>query len=110
VTDDEAIKWLQRRTVVVLFHQGRIVLAAPRSKFTVNTQNKSLLIHVGDDYTLAMSDPGDSLGAVVAAARASWRDVASPVDALADVYDQPAQPAKLDFVGNINSLLGEISG
>lgn len=110
MTNDEAIKWLTRRSVIVIFHEDRIVLVAPRGKFTVNTMNKGISIHSGKEFTLAMSDPGDDLSDVVEAARTAWRESASPVDSLADVYDMKAPPAKLEFIGNINTLLGEITG
>jgi hypothetical protein len=110
MTNDEAIKWLRRRSVVAIFHEDRIVLVAPRSMFTIDVRNKRLKILVGDDFTVAMSDPGDSLSDVVQAARTSWQTVASPVDALGDIHGMNVPPAKLKFIGEIDSLFGEIVG
>lgn len=110
MTNDEAIKWLQRRSVLVIFHQDRIILVAPRSKFVIDVRDKRFVVRVGDDFTVAMSDPGDSLADVAQAARASWQTVSSPVDALADIHGMKAPTASLEFIGNIDSLFSEILG
>jgi len=60
----------------------------------------SITINKGAEngYVLAMSDPGDSLGDVVEAARGEWRKHVSAVDSLADTNASWRHaPAKLDF-------------
>ena len=110
MTNDEAIKWLRRRSVVAVFHEDRIVLVAPTKTLTVDIRDKRFRLNAGDGFTIAMSDPGDSLSDVVQAARAAWQSVASPVDALADIHGMKSPAARLEFLGDINSIFGELAG
>jgi len=110
MTTDEAIKWLKHRSVMVIFHRDQIILVAPRNKFVVDVRDKFFKIDAGKDFTVAMSDRGDSLVDVVQAARASWRTVVGPVDALSDIHGLKAPPAELQFVGDVDRLFGGIIG
>jgi len=85
-------------------HEDRIVVFIPTTYLKVATdENVGVAITIpaggrSKGYTLAMSDPGDSLADVVQAARTEWRKLVSAVDALADTNDSwRHRPVKLDF-------------
>jgi hypothetical protein len=103
VTNDEALKWLERRSAVVMFHESRLVVVVPKKVFTVDVEGEGRIdVLIRDGFTVALSDPGDGLADVVNAARLAWLEKASPVDAIADgtLPNHQHEPAKLVFKGN----------
>lgn len=74
MTTDEAISWCQQHTAIVLFHEGRIVVVVPHSRVDVTAYRaRGMEIKVTDGgFTCSMSDPGDELKDVVAAAKSSY--------------------------------------
>lgn len=104
MTNDEALAWLRRRSAVVVFHEDRMVVVVPKKQFTVDVESEGAFdIQLRDGFTIALSDPGDDLAAVVSAAVVAWRDKASPVDTIVDTSTNKSQPpAKLIFKGNPN--------
>ena len=79
-----------------------MVVVIPKKKFVVDVEGEGRIdFLVRDGFTVALSDPGDSLGDVAEAARAAWLDKASPIDALGDTMTHhDTEPAKLIFRGD----------
>ena len=103
MTTEEALQWLERRSAVVMFHESRIVVVIPKKVFTVDVEGEGRVdVLIRDGFTIALSDPGDGLRDVVAAAMVAWREKASPVDALADgaLANHKHEPAQLVFKGD----------
>jgi hypothetical protein len=86
VTNDDALSWCAKHSVIVIFHPGKIVLVAPYKKVDVSAfMKRGFKIEITDGgFALAHSDPGDQLKDVVEAARAVWRASVSSVDAAID--------------------------
>lgn len=103
MTDAEALKWLTRRSAILVMHEDRIVVALPDNLVRVQAKDGvGLQISIPPTqqggYVLAISDKGDSIADVVEAARAEWRKRVSTVDSLADTQDSWRHaPVKMDF-------------
>jgi len=99
MTNDEAIQWCRRRSVVVIFHDSKIVLVIPQKKIDIaawKLRGFSLEIKEGG-FVLAHSDPGDDLKDVVEVARAVWRSKVGPIDAALDSVNGSGAPVKFAF-------------
>jgi hypothetical protein len=100
MTNDAALEWCAKHSVIVVFHPGKIVLVAPYQKVNVEAfQKRGFKIEITDGgYAMAHSDPGDELKDVVEAARAVWRANVSGIDALLDATNGTGfHPIKFAF-------------
>ncbi|HET6495875.1 MAG TPA: hypothetical protein VFH61_10975 [Thermoleophilia bacterium] len=97
MTNDEALSWCQKHSVISIHHEQKIVLLVPHERIDVKAAPRRFTLTVEDGYVIAMSDPGDEFHEVVEAARASWKTAVSVVDSLADTVGHRARPARLRF-------------
>lgn len=84
MTSDDALEWLQRRSVVVILHEERIVLVLPNKSLDVSHAKNVFTVSCRDGFTIAQSEKGDTLVEVVDAAKRCWRENISVIDAIAD--------------------------
>jgi len=111
MTDAEAIKWLTRRSAVLIMHEDRIVAVVPDEFMEIRaTNNDGVKIQIparapGGGFVLGLSDPGDSLADVVACVQAAWRRRCNAVDAIADAHETYRhKPVVLDFETDIEDF------
>lgn len=100
MTNDEAIRWCRRHSVVVIFHDAKIVLVLPQKKVDVTAWRlRGFTLEIKDGgFVLAHSDPGDDLKDVVSVARAVWLQKVGPIDAALDqVNGAGMTPVKFSF-------------
>ena len=97
MTNDEALAWCKKHSVVAIHHERKIVLIVPHERIDVRASRQRFTLDVNDGYVIAMSDPGDEFHEVVEAARASWKTTVSLIDSLADSAGHQARPARLRF-------------
>jgi len=102
MTNDEAILWLRRHSVVAIFHQDRIVLVVPYRDISIEAfKEKGFTLEIRKGFALAYTEPHDELHHVVEAARAAWVAKQSPLDQVSEAIGGPTVPVKLDFRSNM---------
>jgi hypothetical protein len=100
VTNDAALEWCAKHSLIVIFHPGKIVLVVPYKKVDVEAfKKRGFKIEITDGgYAMAHSDPGDELKDVVEAARTVWRANVSGIDATLDTLNGTGfTPIKFGF-------------
>lgn len=101
MTPEEAIKWCEDHSAVLIFHHSRIVLAIPYREMNVHATMTTGLKLDMPHYAIACSEPGDSVVEVVMAGRAAWLEKLSPMDRLSEAQGKPTHHVDLKFSTNI---------
>jgi hypothetical protein len=100
VTNDAALEWCAKHSVIAIFHQAKIVLVIPYKKVNVEAfMKRGFKVEITDGgFALAHSDPGDQLKDVVEAARVVWRENVGGIDAALDSLNGTGfTPVKFSF-------------
>jgi len=86
MTNDDALGWCAKHSVIVVFHPGKIVLVVPYKQVDVEVfKQRGFKVEITTGgFALSHSDPGDELKDVVEAARDCWRSNVSGMDAAID--------------------------
>ena len=101
MTDEEAIRWCQRHSVIAIFHSDRTVLVLPTHAVEIEAfRERGFKLEIRKGFTLAYTEPGDAFGDVVEIAKKVWREKLSPADQVTDIVDR-LPPARLVFKTNM---------
>lgn len=102
MSNDEAVLWLRKHSVIAIFHMDRIVLVVPYRDISVEAfKEQGLKLEVRKGFALAYTEPHDELHHVVEAARAAWTAKQSPLDQVSEAIGGPTVPVKFDFRSNL---------
>lgn len=102
MTNDEAVLWLSRHSVIAIFHSDRIVLVLPYRDISVDAfREQGFKLEIKKGFALAYTEPRDELHHVVEAARLAWVERLSPMDQMSEAIRGPTPPIKFDFRSNL---------
>lgn len=98
MTNDQAVLWLRKHSVIAVFHSDRIVLVLPYRDISVEALTQvGFKLEIRKGFALAYTEPHDELADVVMAARQAWVGKLSPFDQVSEAIGGPIPPVKFDF-------------
>lgn len=98
MTNDQAVAWLRKHSVLAVFHADRIVLVLPYRDISVEALRQvGFKLEIRKGFALAYTEPHDDLADVVMAARHAWVSKLSPFDQVSEAIGGPTPPIKFDF-------------
>jgi hypothetical protein len=102
MTNEEALEWCRKHSVLVIFHEDKTVMALPYIQMDVEAFKESgFKLVMRNGFALSYTEPGDDFHHVVEAAIGAWVSNLSPVDKISEAIGKPTHRVRLKFKTNM---------